>query len=304
MLLPTISYLVSTTPINWPGEYYKYKWTSNNQKQWKISSSHLSTQRTDTRCTPSLRALSRVRFFPSLKITCVTSLVNFSSTFAPIRSSTHFIAALRLSLAVRTSTYATTPEISTKTECDYLNGWIKKRSHTQKSHPKWWTPEIQLGNGKKNNNKKTLEIFFIHMSNDRNELDIGAEAKKSFTDSCSNRFFTAVLTTEILKVSKWYADHCHRATLEQLLFSCFILKTELLFLSFCILFFFFALFCFKKSDMCLKRAQYSSSNALYILSQAKQMLKRDIFVQDFFTVIWSPLHNQPWWTFQLLHATL
>ena len=26
---------------------------------------------------------------------------------------------------------------STKTECDYLNGWIKKRSHTQKSHPKW-----------------------------------------------------------------------------------------------------------------------------------------------------------------------
>ena len=31
---------------------------------------------------------------------------------------------------------------STKTECDYLNGWIKKRSHTQKSHPKWWTPEI------------------------------------------------------------------------------------------------------------------------------------------------------------------
>ena len=25
---------------------------------------------------------------------------------------------------------------STKTECDYLHGWIKKRSHTQKSHPK------------------------------------------------------------------------------------------------------------------------------------------------------------------------
>ena len=31
---------------------------------------------------------------------------------------------------------------STKTECDYLNGWIKKRSHTQKSPPKWRTPEI------------------------------------------------------------------------------------------------------------------------------------------------------------------
>ena len=26
---------------------------------------------------------------------------------------------------------------STKTECDYLYGSIKKRSHTQKSHPKW-----------------------------------------------------------------------------------------------------------------------------------------------------------------------
>ena len=32
--------------------------------------------------------------------------------------------------------------LSTKTECDYLSGWIKKQSHTQKSHPKWWTPEI------------------------------------------------------------------------------------------------------------------------------------------------------------------
>ena len=32
---------------------------------------------------------------------------------------------------------------STKTECDYLklNGWIKKRSHTQKSHPKRGEPQ-------------------------------------------------------------------------------------------------------------------------------------------------------------------
>ena len=34
---------------------------------------------------------------------------------------------------------------STKTECDYL----KKRSHIQKSHPKWWTQVIQMENGKK-----------------------------------------------------------------------------------------------------------------------------------------------------------
>ena len=32
--------------------------------------------------------------------------------------------------------------LSTKTECGYLNCRINKRSHTHKSHPKWWTPEI------------------------------------------------------------------------------------------------------------------------------------------------------------------
>ena len=36
---------------------------------------------------------------------------------------------------------------STKMECDYLYGWIKKRS--QKSHPKWWTPEIKREKQKK-----------------------------------------------------------------------------------------------------------------------------------------------------------
>ena len=38
---------------------------------------------------------------------------------------------------------------STKTESDYFNGRIKKQPHTQKSHPKWWTPEIQPGTQKK-----------------------------------------------------------------------------------------------------------------------------------------------------------
>ena len=38
---------------------------------------------------------------------------------------------------------------STKTECDYLYGWIKKRSHIQKSHQNWWTQELQLGTQKK-----------------------------------------------------------------------------------------------------------------------------------------------------------
>ena len=46
---------------------------------------------------------------------------------------------------------------STKTECDYLNGWIKKRSHTQKSHPKVVNPRDIAGERKKNkqNKKKT-----------------------------------------------------------------------------------------------------------------------------------------------------
>ena len=32
-----------------------------------------------------------------------------------------------------------------KTECDHLNGWIKKGSHTQKSHPKWWFQRYSCG---------------------------------------------------------------------------------------------------------------------------------------------------------------
>ena len=38
---------------------------------------------------------------------------------------------------------------STKTECDYFNGWIKKRSHAQKSHQKVVTPR-DIAAGKKN----------------------------------------------------------------------------------------------------------------------------------------------------------
>ena len=44
---------------------------------------------------------------------------------------------------------------STKTECDYLNGWIKKRSHAQKSHPKSGEPQRHSWGAKKK--KKTCE---------------------------------------------------------------------------------------------------------------------------------------------------
>ena len=43
---------------------------------------------------------------------------------------------------------------STKTECDFLNGWIKKRSHTQKSHPKVVNPRDIAGERKKKKKKK------------------------------------------------------------------------------------------------------------------------------------------------------
>ena len=39
---------------------------------------------------------------------------------------------------------------SMKMECDYLNGWIKKRSHTQNSHPKVVNPRDVAGERTKN----------------------------------------------------------------------------------------------------------------------------------------------------------
>ena len=47
---------------------------------------------------------------------------------------------------------------STKTECDYLNGWIKKRSHTQKSHQKVVNPRDLAGECKKKKKKKKKKI--------------------------------------------------------------------------------------------------------------------------------------------------
>ena len=51
------------------------------------------------------------------------------------------------------NTPSTSP--STKTECDYLNGWIKKRSHTQKISPKSGEPQrYSWGTQKKKKKKK------------------------------------------------------------------------------------------------------------------------------------------------------
>ena len=48
----------------------------------------------------------------------------------------------------------------TKTEYDYLNGWIKKRSHTQKSHPKVVNPRdiARECKKKKKKKKRTLSL--------------------------------------------------------------------------------------------------------------------------------------------------
>ena len=48
---------------------------------------------------------------------------------------------------------------STKTECDYLNGWIKKRAHTQKSHPKVVNPRDIAGERKKKKKEKKKRKF-------------------------------------------------------------------------------------------------------------------------------------------------
>ena len=48
---------------------------------------------------------------------------------------------------------------SRKTECDYLNGWIKKRSHTQKSHPKVVNPRDIAGERKKKKKKKNDSYY-------------------------------------------------------------------------------------------------------------------------------------------------
>ena len=51
--------------------------------------------------------------------------------------------------------------LSTKTECDYLNGWIEKRSHAQKSHPKVVNPRDIAGERKKTKNKKKILFLMI-----------------------------------------------------------------------------------------------------------------------------------------------
>ena len=46
---------------------------------------------------------------------------------------------------------------STKTECDYLYGWIKKRSHAQKSHKKKMKPRVIAGNAEEDEEEKSEE---------------------------------------------------------------------------------------------------------------------------------------------------
>ena len=58
----------------------------------------------------------------------------------------------------------------TKTECDYLNGWIKKRSHTQKSHPITVKPRDTAGERKK---KEFYLLYIIYVSGKREDKASG-----------------------------------------------------------------------------------------------------------------------------------
>ena len=49
-------------------------------------------------------------------------------------------------------------------ECDYLNGWIKKRSHTQKSHPKVVNPRDIAGERQKKKKKKKKKKLLMCLS--------------------------------------------------------------------------------------------------------------------------------------------
>ena len=53
---------------------------------------------------------------------------------------------------------------STKTECDYLNGWIKKWSHTQISHPKMVNPRDIAGERRRRRRTLgiTIQVRFLH----------------------------------------------------------------------------------------------------------------------------------------------
>ena len=52
-----------------------------------------------------------------------------------------------------------------KIECGYLSGWAKKWSHTQKSHPKWRTPDKQLGN-----TEEEEEVYLVICLSDKSKL--------------------------------------------------------------------------------------------------------------------------------------
>ena len=52
---------------------------------------------------------------------------------------------------------------SMKTKCDYVWGWIRKCSHTQKSDLKWRTPEISWERRRRGRNPciSSLSLFYI-----------------------------------------------------------------------------------------------------------------------------------------------
>ena len=70
---------------------------------------------------------------------------------------------------------------STKTECYYLNGWIKKRSHTQKSHPKVVNPRDIAGERQKKKGKKPQKTNKAKQKNHQKTFIISVVKNLPFT---------------------------------------------------------------------------------------------------------------------------
>ena len=81
----------------------------------------------------------------------------------------HFIARTQKILTFMSSTGEcqqqkhTQHAPSTKTECDYLNGWIKRRSHLQKSHSEVVNPRDIAGERKKNLGRFFSRVGYVSL---------------------------------------------------------------------------------------------------------------------------------------------
>ena len=66
---------------------------------------------------------------------------------------------------------------STRTECEYLYGWIKTRLPAQKSHPKWFNSKIKLETEKKKKKEGKAQRYSSQRRRIVNPRDIAGNAE-------------------------------------------------------------------------------------------------------------------------------